>query len=105
MIPALSSEVAAYIAGMVDADGSITILPRRVYVVVSNTYLPLIDWLGQLGGHTYIYKATENPNWKPRGRWQTTNRADALAVLEQIGPHMIIKREKARQALALLRSL
>lgn len=97
----------AYIAGMIDADGSVGIDRRTsesdkypynfaVRVLVVNTDYDLILWLKKVIGAGCAYKTEYRykPNWNTVHRYQLTNEK-GVELLNQIIPYMIVKRERA----------
>jgi hypothetical protein len=104
----LSDIEAAYLAGIVDGEGNIHIAKpgkRSVRVSVANTSAELIDWLRGIGGYV-----TTNRRCFPATRksqkivfcWAVHAWTTNFDLLSQIVPHMIIKKAKAEDALALL---
>lgn len=107
----LSAVEAAYVAGIIDGEGSIafqihpvqrrTGRPRMpvLRLSVTNTDRVLIDWLlSHLGGATWTDSKQYIANAKPRHVWQVSSAA-AQAILETIWPYLIIKQERASLAL------
>ncbi len=103
-----------YLAGMIDADGSITAMcgpaskagvkgmPSPMILVV-NTHYELIEWLKSTLGAGCAYKTKTKPtrpdqneaNWNPVHRYQLTGRpAKLLASL--LEPFLIVKKRHAR---------
>lgn len=99
----LSDTEAAYIAGLIDGEGSIMLYARMkgagLRVTVSNTYRPIIDWLLQT---TEAGSAIEAPrkssNHKVGWTWQLNAEA-ADSLLRQISKYLVIKRRQADLAL------
>jgi hypothetical protein len=100
MMDKLTKFSAAYIAGIVDADGCISIsrvsikagIRYRVHVSITQ-YRPddLYAWLeAHFGG--YSYTSNRVPRWGISG-------VDAAGFLRWIYPHLILKREEAEIAL------
>ena len=98
---------AAYFAGIVDGEGSITVQvgggQLTAYVLVSNSSAALMDWLYEsaggyvraaISGRSAVIKGT-----KPMYRWQIGG-ANAITLLEQVAPHLVIKGRQAHAALA-----
>lgn len=92
----------AYIAGIVDGEGSITINITRCrwspLISVINTYEELIDWL------VPCFHTNKLPLKSPKGNrkryvinvWKTW---DVIAILEQIMPYLIVKKRSAELVL------
>jgi len=91
----------AYLAGIIDGEGSIYIQRRLVegswdYFArfqVVNTDATLIKWLhATFGGHIYEKKrSAPPPHWKPQYEWYT-NRGLLDRLLPLITPYLKIKR-------------
>lgn len=107
-----------YLAGMVDADGSVNISknapstvknaamknPRYVlHLSVVNTHKGLMEWLvANFGG---IYRARKNAkptHHKPTHLWRFDN-GKALPLLEMLEPYLIVKKERAQLGIEFLR--
>lgn len=107
IINALSDVEAAYLAGLVDADGTITLtvdrcrVPRPLLLVV-NSELELIEWILLTVGAGCAYQTKTRPtrpdqnaaNWNPVHRYQLTS-ARALALVERIRPWLRVKHRHA----------
>ena len=99
----------AYIAGIVDGEGSISIAHskhknngKRYYslrIDVVNTDRKLIDYMADVTdtGYTYCYESRKN-EWKNIHSWVTT-RKSAEEFLREILPYLVIKKERAELAL------
>jgi hypothetical protein len=96
----------AYMAGMVDGEGSISIHPTRGRVKgtmydrfetslhVYNSNVSVLDWIkARFGGFIYSVKRY-NPREKPGFSWKVGH-ATASLVLTNILPYLIIKRRQA----------
>lgn len=100
----LSLADAAYLAGMMDGEGSIMLFERdksiSLRVSCANTFKPVLDWIQQTTGVGSVRGGTpEKPDKHKRGfQWQTHSNL-ALVVLEGIMPHLKIKKEQARIAI------
>lgn len=107
LILTLTNEERAYLAGLIDADGSIYIAavgPKRdktVYpiVVVAMTHKPVIEWLGERLAVTIRLHNQTNlkrfPYMKPQFRFQVFGKRAKL-LCEAILPYMRVKNEQAR---------
>lgn len=93
---------AAYLAGIVDGEGSISMTRVggkrrhaywRIVLVVSNCDRELIEWLEQWGGAT-MYDMNRGPNKRPQHRWTIVGNA-LREMLPKIQPFLIIKAERA----------
>jgi hypothetical protein len=98
----LSDTDAAYIAGLVDGEGTISLLrhhgteQRRVVVSVANTDYALLQYLLQtIGAGRITNKRVARPHHTPSFTFVIYSR-QALALLEQITPFLrTYKRERA----------
>lgn len=97
----------AYLAGMVDADGTVYLRvdPRNgklsLRLSVVNTDRTIIDWLlVHFGGHAYTSGSTgskrqiANPIHKPLHHWHLGD-GPAVPVLDAIAPYMVVKKARA----------
>lgn len=103
VIANLSDNKAAYIAGMIDADGTITAthnkgrLPKPLVLVV-NTNWDLICWLKSSIGAGCSYQTKTRPtrpdqnsaHWNKVHRFQLTG-WKAISLIERVRPYMIVK--------------
>jgi len=100
---------AAYLAGLIDGEGSIMLYRRGVgaamRVTVANTNRALLDWCAVTCGVGNIVAIRQrNAKHKPGGAWLVNSQA-AASVLEQIRPYLVIKGEQADLAFAFQRKL
>jgi hypothetical protein len=92
-----------YLAGMFDADGSVSLLMRkqgmiRLRVQATNTDRALMDWLlANFGGSVTEFQP-RNENWKRRYDWRLQG-DKACELLTRLAPHLIIKQERAALAI------
>jgi len=99
----------AYLAGMIDADGSIYAYIQRksgtldLKVMVYNANEDLMDWLVlHFGGNKRLYKRNDrNPTWLPLYCW-TIYGGPACALLKEIEQFMVVKQVRARLAIEAL---
>ena len=99
----LSITDAAYIAGFLDGEGSIMILPRarsiNVRVTVTNCVRSILDWLvnvtevGAVGA-----KPSKNNNARQSYHY-VCNAEAALTLLQQVRPYLRVKTEQADLAI------
>lgn len=99
------NEKAAYLAGIIDGEGTIYAQRIRgkfnVRVYVVNTDVRLIRWLEQnFGGLVYSRTSKLNPNWKTKWEW-VVEKAGTTKILSLVLPYLIIKREQAELGLEL----
>ncbi len=91
----------AYIAGMIDGDGNIGVYqdpaPGTAKAMITNQCLPILQEIKHLyGGSIYECK-------KGTWRWQSSRMKDTELLLLGIIPHLVIKREKGKEALSYIR--
>jgi hypothetical protein len=101
-----------YLAGLIDADGSIIFspAPRRtgytIAIYAFNTSIELINWCaatfgGRIENHKVSWMGT-----KPSYRWCSTRYIDMYYILQNIASMLLVpeKRERALQAFVLIRT-
>ncbi|ACL61042.1 LAGLIDADG family homing endonuclease [Methylobacterium nodulans] len=112
-IAGLDIATTAYLAGLIDADGTISVSPGKTgkdgqphlptpIVLIVNGDLELIRWLKEVIGYGCSYETKTRPkrpdqsdsNWNKVHRYQLGGRA-AIAFLAKCRPYL---REKRRQA-------
>jgi len=94
---------AAYVAGLIDGEGTVALSRkhardnRQLCVSISNTELPLLDYVLEIVGAGKITaKRTAHPEHTPSFTYAIHNR-QALALLDQIAPHLrTYKRHRAQ---------
>lgn len=86
----------AYLAGIIDGEGSIYSRNRNPHISVANTSRPLIDALAELGGHSHERDRKRSIGNKLR----IISGEKAAILLRACLPFLIIKREKAEDALS-----
>jgi hypothetical protein len=99
----------AYIAGIIDGEGSICLIRSNsrsseayIYpsVRIANTSTKLINWLSDTIGFGSTHYQDIFPGRKDVYHWGTASN-EAVALLENIRPYLVIKKEQAEVALAL----
>ncbi|HET7569310.1 MAG TPA: LAGLIDADG family homing endonuclease [Gammaproteobacteria bacterium] len=105
-VNALTPESAAYIAGLIDGEGTITLTRehrnenRRLVVSISNTEMPILKFAQQaIGAGKITNKCTYSDKHTPSYAYRLTNR-QALALLDQIVDYLR-SYKRLRAALAL----
>lgn len=111
-IDAIEENEIAYLAGLIDADGTVTINAhtrrsgRRSYpspmVLVVNGNLELIRWIKQIVGFGCAYETKNRPtrpdqnesNWNPVHRYQLTGRPAQL-LLRRCRKYLKVKHRQA----------
>ena len=106
----------AYLAGIVDGEGTIQIIRQRnennskpLYVTgaiyITNSSIPLLDWIqSNFGGNRTKARSVVGKNWKPVYRVQFYG-AVAENLVETILPFLVIKQEQAKLFLELRRRM
>ena len=102
----LPSEIAAYLAGLIDGEGTITLSRRhanerrQLVVSVVSTEREILEWvLAQVGAGKMTRKRTVSDRHAPSFTYSIANR-QALALLGDVEPFLqSYKRRRARLAL------
>jgi len=105
----LTTTQAAYLAGVIDGEGSIFLYERSgasaMRITVANTNRDLLEWcLLTAGVGSIVVKASSNPKHEHSGMWLCNSQA-AASVLEQVVKYLTIKKEQARMAIDFQRKL
>ena len=111
-IKQLPSAAAAYIAGLLDGEGTITLTRlhagenRRLVVSIANTELPILRFVrDQIGAGKITRKRTQQTHHTPSFCYAITSR-QALALLRQISPYLLsYKKRRAQLALTVYESV
>ena len=107
-----STEELAYIAGLIDGEGSFVIsqvadITRRYQVrhgfqlSIANTNREVLVWVQCKLGGSLIYHKQRN-DWKPHWSWVTRSRWEASGIIHLIQPYLRIKSAQAEVALRFL---
>lgn len=97
----------AYLAGIVDGEGSITLHMRamgslRVRLYVGNTSTLLIDWLHEHFAGEVSWNVHKNPDrparWKQLHHWRIDGDG-AIALIAELIPLLVVKRAIAELAI------
>lgn len=98
----LSSEVAAYVAGLIDGEGTVTLSRRhrnehrQLVVSVVNTELPISQFLlDHIGTGKITNKRAAFARHTPSFCYSVSN-LQALALLEQVMPYLVSYKRIAR---------
>lgn len=114
-IRAMKGTEAAYVAGIIDGEGSLTLVHRKrnemrgwesiePHVRISNTNLELMKHLSVLlGARPYASHGRPKSHWKPQYTIGISAFAEIEALLERIIPYLVIKRRRAEIMLRLIR--
>jgi len=111
-IPKLPREVASYIAGLIDGEGTITLTRmhpnenRRLVVSIANTELQILQFvIDQVCAGKITKKRTTSDRHTPSFCYAITSQ-QALALLSQVTPFLLsYKRRRAELALAQYKAL
>lgn len=108
-----SVEDCAYLAGIIDGEGSIVVskspgkegrsLCYQPFISVSNTEIGLIDWLHKTFGGTrtkYTPKQTPKNSRKQVFKWQVTG-TNIDVICDLIRPYSVIKKDQIDQMIIL----
>jgi hypothetical protein len=92
----------SYLAGVVDADGSIRFRRGRPFVSVYNGCDDLMRWLvKRVGGQ---YKAGDLRGRVPNCTWSISAARDVYALCKALLPRLLVKQSDARAAMVALES-
>lgn len=85
----------AYLAGLVDGEGSVGYFSERKNVKVFTIEIKMtseavIDWLVENYGGNKTYRQTTNKKWKDQWRWKL-RRKPAKALYADMQPYLKIK--------------
>ena len=103
----------AYLAGVLDSDGCVTIGKSdskgrsyyRLCVHITNTSRELIDWLATFfGGTIYLSNPNSPKHYKSAWRWSVRGR-DASPILWGVLPYLRVKRERAELGLQFIKTM
>lgn len=105
-----TGETLAYIAGLVDADGSIRFRVdastrqergnKRYFVAIYNSNKELIKWVENIFQYGSVFK--HNQGREIVQSWQISGAKDVYALIIALLPYLIVKREDALEALEYL---
>lgn len=103
----LSMTQRAYLAGIVDGEGTITLAKSTRSVggitplfSVTNTDVGLIQWLKNNVGGNVTVKPAEKSHYKTGYRWYTYSVRDVLELIKMVYPYLIVKRDNAEEVLS-----
>jgi hypothetical protein len=100
----LSVAEAAYIAGIVDGEGSIMLSPsagryRFPVLAIANNDRQLLEWIDAIvGGGRIAVKPARKPTHSESYMWEIKNRR-CIAICEQLRPYLRVARKVARVAI------
>jgi hypothetical protein len=102
----ISDKEAAYTAGIIDGEGSISLTKNRKsrwpspQVSVSSNDCELLDWLKLRFGGSIVTKKPAKPTHSISFNWKLTDRR-ALLLLKVVFPYLVIVRKRLRAELLL----
>lgn len=106
-LPRLSKQQWAYIAGLIDGEGTVSLFksdPKHnrgshtLQISIVNTYKPVLDWVKlHLGGYITT-RSRKNVKWRTAYQWKLYHR-QASGALRRMLPYLIIKKRQARLAI------
>lgn len=95
----------AYLAGIVDGEGSFGVYSAGTRLSITNTHKPLLEWVKDFTGTGRIWEVKRNQLTKrPCYQWDCAARAIRV-ILPNIIPYMIVKRRKAELFLEYLQGI
>jgi hypothetical protein len=97
--------IRAYIAGIIDGEGSIPFLNKHWCVKVGMTDEPVIRWLHSFGGYFGVefHRSELNKAGAPRKpiyNWEIHRHHDVIHLLNAVLPYLIVKKARADHVLA-----
>jgi len=106
----LSREQLAYIAGLIDGEGTITLVKHgnKIYpeVSITNTCKELIDWLKKTIGFGIVSEERKkNRKWKICYKYRVVSIAEVYSLLKEIEPYLIVKKQQALLVLKFIETL
>lgn len=91
---------AAYVAGLIDGEGSITVSHGRPVVYIYNTSLALMEWIvAHVGG---AFRVSHCAGRSPCHVWTVASARNVHRLLSMVLEFLVIKRDKALNHLRLL---
>ena len=107
----MTSEEAAWLAGFIDGEGTISSYmagKNRAYktwvISVPNTHRGSLDRCQEITGvGSVVMKKEAHGNRRTQYQWRVNPKQDVASILDQILPYLIVKREQAEACLADIR--
>lgn len=95
-----------YIAGFIDGEGSIIVVPPRVRIYISNTNKKVLERICKFigAGKVSVVKRQMKENWKEQYAWTLCEHSKCLEILKKLENKLIIKREKCQEAIKYIES-
>jgi hypothetical protein len=106
----LSETQKAYMAGIVDGEGCVTLsksscrhwVGYRPVITIETTSKELQDWLISVFGQGHVARNAHTGNHKDRYLWCLSGQEDIANVLLQIQPYIVIKKKQVSMMLSVL---
>lgn len=96
----MSLELVAYISGVFDGEGDLTIKRDRYWTAgITNTNQELIDFLGNSVTFSTINWSDRKKPCKRCGTWRLSGNFKVLRFLSVMKPYLIVKQAKATEAI------
>ena len=105
----LTGEEAAWLAGIIDCDGSITYKKRpnnQYHLKVTNTNKDLIDKVVAITGVNHVQETPAEyfvqcgrPKCNAIYNWVVSRATDVIKLLKEIEPHLVVKKNQCREAI------
>ncbi len=100
----IDSKTAAYIAGLVDGEGSIMLVTKKnsylLSLTITNSFRPVLDWVDSVTGLGVIRTKKRYSNKHKVSYFFQSYSYSAAAIIRLIQPYLIIKTEQANLGLA-----
>lgn len=87
----------AYLAAIIDGEGSIQVRGNCIVLQVSNLSFELVCWLAEIAGAVQLQV---NGRRRPLWRWYLCNTPITKQVLRAVLPYMIVKRVQTERILS-----
>lgn len=101
-----SVEQLAYLAGIIDGEGTVTLVPsrgsigsRQPTLFVTNTDWGLIEWLTENFGGRVQSSQPKNLRYKIKHRWILRGYLSVRDAILALRPYLVIKRKRAEEVL------
>lgn len=89
-----------YIAGFFDGEGSIIRFKGKVKLQITQASRPVLEMIKFHFGFGSINELKKRkPHWKDAWVFIVTNNRDCLAMLNNIAPYLVVKKQQALQAI------
>lgn len=99
----LENGMIAYLAGLIDGEGSISFKSNQPTIYVYNNSFLLMGFLRKSIGGSIIKRKRRNPKWKQNYIWSIGGVRNVAYLLAKSMPYLIVKRLRAEEMLAILK--